>query len=153
MLRLIVNLLLVWFSSVLALTILVLSAYNLVSLPQKRCFTWKGHSNPHFSVHVYCGQTVAHLGYCWALVGGCCMKWSWRSVMVLWSHRCSLFLWRCRGTKRVSFLTAAFELQDSSKVSCESWTHFVDPLLWTLTGWHCWQGYIGSYSFVAVSVL
>jgi len=23
---------------------------------------------PHFSAHVYCGQTVAHLSYCWALV-------------------------------------------------------------------------------------
>jgi len=27
----------------------------------------KGHSSPHFSAHVYCGQTVAHLSYCWAL--------------------------------------------------------------------------------------
>jgi len=23
---------------------------------------------PHFSAHVYCGQTVAHLSNCWALV-------------------------------------------------------------------------------------
>ena len=29
----------------------------------------KGHSNTHFSAHVYCGQTVAHLSNCWALVG------------------------------------------------------------------------------------
>jgi len=28
----------------------------------------KGHSSPHFSVHVYCGKTVAHLSNCWALV-------------------------------------------------------------------------------------
>jgi len=28
----------------------------------------KGHSSPHFSAHVYCGQTVAHLSSCWALV-------------------------------------------------------------------------------------
>jgi len=28
----------------------------------------KGHSSPHFSAHVYCGQTVAHLSNCWALV-------------------------------------------------------------------------------------
>ena len=28
-----------------------------------------GHSSPpHFSAHVYCGQTVAHLSYCWAVV-------------------------------------------------------------------------------------
>ena len=27
----------------------------------------KGHRSPHFSVHVYCGPTVAHLSYCWAL--------------------------------------------------------------------------------------
>ena len=25
----------------------------------------KGHSSPHFSAHVYCGQTVAHLSNCW----------------------------------------------------------------------------------------
>jgi len=24
----------------------------------------KGHNSPHFSAHVYCGQTVAHLSYC-----------------------------------------------------------------------------------------
>jgi len=30
----------------------------------------EGHS-PHFSAHVYCGQTVAHLSYCWALVRFC----------------------------------------------------------------------------------
>jgi len=24
----------------------------------------KGHSTPHFSAHVYCGRTVAHLSYC-----------------------------------------------------------------------------------------
>jgi len=23
---------------------------------------------PHFSAHVYCGQTVDHRSYCWALV-------------------------------------------------------------------------------------
>ena len=23
-----------------------------------------GHSSPHFSAYVYCGQTVAHLSYC-----------------------------------------------------------------------------------------
>jgi len=29
----------------------------------------KGHSSPSpFLVHVYCGQTVAHFSYCWALV-------------------------------------------------------------------------------------
>jgi len=27
----------------------------------------RGHS-PQFSAHVYCGQTVVHLSYCWALV-------------------------------------------------------------------------------------
>jgi len=27
----------------------------------------KGHSNPHFSANVYCGETVAHLSNCWAL--------------------------------------------------------------------------------------
>jgi len=30
----------------------------------------KGHTSPpHFSGHVYCGQTVAQLSYCWAVVG------------------------------------------------------------------------------------
>ena len=28
----------------------------------------KGAQPPQFSAHVYCGQTVAHLSYCWALV-------------------------------------------------------------------------------------
>jgi len=43
--------------------------------PWPHCVRWglsfphrKGHSSPHFSVHVYCGQTVARLKYCWALV-------------------------------------------------------------------------------------
>jgi len=26
--------------------------------------TERGHSSPHFSAHVYCGETVVHLGYC-----------------------------------------------------------------------------------------
>jgi len=30
-----------------------------------------GHSSPHFSAHVYCGQTVAHLSNCWDLVNKC----------------------------------------------------------------------------------
>ena len=29
----------------------------------------KGHSIPHFSAHVYCGQTVVQLSYCCDLVG------------------------------------------------------------------------------------
>jgi len=29
---------------------------------------WKGHSSPLFLAHAYCGQTVADLSYCWALV-------------------------------------------------------------------------------------
>ena len=28
----------------------------------------KGRSSPHFSGHVYCGQTVAHISNCWGLV-------------------------------------------------------------------------------------
>jgi len=30
--------------------------------------TESGTVAPHFSAHVYCGQTVANLSYCWALV-------------------------------------------------------------------------------------
>jgi len=33
--------------------------------------TERGTTAPHFSGHVYCGQTVAHLSNCWALVGTC----------------------------------------------------------------------------------
>ena len=41
--------------------------------PRPHCIAWgssspllkKGHS-PQFSAHVYCGETVAHLSYCWA---------------------------------------------------------------------------------------
>jgi len=32
----------------------------------------EGHSSPPPSFHVYCGQTVVHLGYCWTLIGYCC---------------------------------------------------------------------------------
>ena len=39
--------------------------------PRPHCVRW-GFSGdpalPHFSAHVYCGQTVAHLSNCWALV-------------------------------------------------------------------------------------
>jgi len=42
--------------------------------PRRHCVRWgpssrpkKGHG-PQFSAHVYCGQTVAHLSYCWVLV-------------------------------------------------------------------------------------
>jgi len=42
---------------------------------RRHCARWgpssppkKGH-RPHFLAHVCCGQTVAHLSYCWALVG------------------------------------------------------------------------------------
>jgi len=34
----------------------------------------KGHSTPFFLGHVYCGQTVAHLSYCCALVVSRCKK-------------------------------------------------------------------------------
>jgi len=44
------------------------------SRPRPHCVTWgpsspsqKGHS-PQFAARVYCGQMVAHLSYCWALV-------------------------------------------------------------------------------------
>jgi len=43
--------------------------------PKWHCVRWgpssphgKRHSTPHFLVHVYCDQTVAHLSNCWALV-------------------------------------------------------------------------------------
>jgi len=38
------------------------SALDGTQLPLKRC------TAPHFSSHDYCGQTVAHLSYCWTLV-------------------------------------------------------------------------------------
>jgi len=43
------------------------------SRPRRHCIRWghscprKGYSSPLFSAHVYCGQTVAHLSYCWVL--------------------------------------------------------------------------------------
>jgi len=30
--------------------------------------TWKRAQQPHFSTHVYCGETVTHLSNCWGLV-------------------------------------------------------------------------------------
>jgi len=38
----------------------------------------KGHS-PQFLVHVYCGQTVAHLSNCWALVQYQAKRSAWRT--------------------------------------------------------------------------
>jgi len=48
--------------------------------PRPHCVTLgpsppKG-DTPHFSVHVYCGQTVAHLSYCWALVLSAYSYWN-----------------------------------------------------------------------------
>jgi len=49
--------------------------------PRRHCVRWgpssphgKGHSSLHFSAHVYCGQTVAHVSNCWALVRLFCHK-------------------------------------------------------------------------------
>jgi len=48
-----------------------------VGLGPQHCVRWRPSSSPtergtaaplHFSAHVYCGQTVAHLNSCWALV-------------------------------------------------------------------------------------
>jgi len=47
--------------------------------PRRHCVRWgpsspheKGHSShPHFWAHVFCGQAVAHLSNCWALVLFC----------------------------------------------------------------------------------
>jgi len=41
--------------------------------PRRHCVRWGPSSpnkrdSPQFSAHVCCGQTVAHLNYCWALV-------------------------------------------------------------------------------------
>jgi len=47
--------------------------------PRRHCVRWgpspssfpphkKGYRSPHFLDHVYCGQTVAHVSNCWALV-------------------------------------------------------------------------------------
>jgi len=53
----------------------------------------KGHSSPHFSAHVYCGQTVAaHLSNCWALAAAThtfIHKWNEPYLPLLPSHRAS----------------------------------------------------------------
>ena len=48
--------------------------------PRPHCVRW-GPSFPHgkgpqFSFHVYCGLTVAHLSYCWALVTWKCIQYT-----------------------------------------------------------------------------
>jgi len=55
--------------------------------PRRHCVRWrpsspteKGHSSPHCSAHVYCGQTVAHLSNRWPIVWDrrgcvCCQQW------------------------------------------------------------------------------
>ena len=54
----------------------------------------KGHSSLHFSGHVYCGQTVAHLSNCWTPVITChyrrqCRHWLFVFVIqrvTVWSN-------------------------------------------------------------------
>ena len=72
--------------------------------PRRHCVGWepssphgKGHNSPpHFSAnvvlaHVYCGQTVAHLSNCWALVQSVCANSfdyaysiSWQLFLTWW---------------------------------------------------------------------
>jgi len=47
------------------------------------CPTERGTAAPHFLAHVYCGQTVAHLSNCWALVTSAIKKFK---VWQLWWH-------------------------------------------------------------------
>ena len=53
---------------------------------RRHCVRWgphgKGHSSPHFSAHVCCGQTVAHLSNCWAVVCITRRKMHYRFSMV-----------------------------------------------------------------------
>jgi len=53
--------------------------YRCMPRSRRRCVRWgpsspggKGTAAPHFSAHVCCGQTVAHLSNCWALVAFSC---------------------------------------------------------------------------------
>jgi len=49
----------------------------------------KGH-NPQFSAHVYCGQTVAHLSYCWArflVVKVNCWSYVFNIIKIIWILR------------------------------------------------------------------
>jgi len=51
-----------------------------IQLPLKR-----GHTTPHFSAHVFCGQAVAHLSYCWAFVIFAGWAWKWLFVHPKWA--------------------------------------------------------------------
>ena len=59
----------------------------------------KGHSSPIplFSAHAYCGQTVAHLIYCWALViyfrCGSSMKWNKSILKNFRMFQCFILTW------------------------------------------------------------
>jgi len=49
----------------------------------------KGHSSPQFSAHVYCGQTVAHLSNCWALVLAFYRRGSSNTTLTISLSHCS----------------------------------------------------------------
>ena len=51
---------------------------------------------PHFSAHVYCGQTVAHFSNCWALVG----------IDGIWTREELIKCWKVRVVVRISALAA-----------------------------------------------
>ena len=74
--------------------------------PRPNCIRWgpsslrKGHSNPLFSAHVYCGLTVVHLSYCWALVKSIMDVWKTiHGVDLCTCDGCMLWLWLLLPTK------------------------------------------------------
>ena len=62
----------------------------------RKCKNTTISSPSHFSAHIYCGQTVAHLSNCWALVIIYYIsRESWTSRNVLWSRHGRLCVYVC----------------------------------------------------------
>jgi len=70
--------------------------------PRSHCYmgpsspSRKWHRPPFFG-HVYCGQTVAYLSYCWALVQVWCGPWHPTPNRLDWFRECTRRLWTSEG--------------------------------------------------------
>jgi len=65
--------------------------------PRRHCIWWRPSSpfpkrctEPHFSAHVYCGQTFAHLSNCWVVVG------ARNRAKILRQKLTDLSVWSCK---------------------------------------------------------
>jgi len=104
------------------------------SWPRGHCVRW-GRSSPterdtappHFSTHVYCGQTVAHLSNCWALVGLLFL------IFFLFTVKCGGLNWVYISFSANYKYSVSHRIHHSSSM-CISHEHVLDP---SLENGHC----------------